>query len=191
MHSRSSGPGFHRERRVNRAGDASSAYGWEFLSRIFSQSMSNTTSLSGMWWRYWEQPEGQNPDANICCGIQPDRLWRLNWIIAHIRAMLRTGDYGGRWALGFRSAQRSRPVYRVWRVGLSPTWSVNRLFTFILSPWHLYCHWRSQVRCPPHFASLRADGLRRIYAEKLASKILISTALSSMPTAVKPINQVG
>ena len=123
--------------------------------------------LAGQWWRYWEQPGGQNPRANYL-SIGPSPLTETrgkNRVVAQIRALhpgrvMMVGDglsdleaseevdlfvgFGG--AIYRQRVARGSPVY-ITRLSLAP-----------ILPLAL-----GSAGNVPRFAPLWSDGLRRAY----------------------------
>jgi phosphoserine phosphatase len=130
--------------------------------------------LAGKWWRYWEQPDGENPFANhLAVGPSPLTGTKgKNRVITHIRAMhpgraIMVGDgLSDLEALnevdlfiGFGGS-----VYRARVVSESPVYIHTPSLAPVL-PLAL-----GQVACTPHFAHLWADGVRRIHAGEVSFK---------------------
>jgi hypothetical protein len=123
--------------------------------------------LAGKWWRYWEQPGGQNPRANYL-SIGPSPLTGTrgkNRIIAQIRAL-----HGGRALMvgdGLSDLEASEEVdlfvgfggavYRQRVAQESPVYITSSSLAPLL-PLAL-----GRAGNVPRFAPLWSDGLRRIY----------------------------
>ncbi len=130
--------------------------------------------LAGQWWRYWEQPEGQNPDANHLA-VESNPLTGArgkNRVIAHLRAM-----HSGRAMMigdGLSDVEARHEVDLF--IGFGGV--VFRPRVLHESPVYIHTPFMSPVlplalgpvRCPPRFAALWADGLRRIDAGEVTFK---------------------
>ncbi len=130
--------------------------------------------LAGKWWRYWEQPGGQNPDANHLA-VEPSPLTGSrgkNRIISRIRAMhpgraLMVGDglsdlearHEVDLFIGFGGA-----VYRTSVASESPVF----IHTPSLAP--VFPLALGQLGRSPHYAQLWAEGLRRIISGEVSFK---------------------
>jgi phosphoserine phosphatase len=130
--------------------------------------------LAGKWWRYWEQPEGENPYANHLA-VEPSPLTGTrgkNRVIAHIRAMhpgraIMIGD-----GLSDLEARNEVDLF----IGFGGAVYRSR----VVSESTVYIHTPSlapilplalgQVSCTPRFAHLWAEGVRRIHAGEVSFK---------------------
>ena len=141
--------------------------------------------LTGHWWRYWEQPGGQNPNANHLA-VQPNPLTGTrgkNRVIARIRALhpgraLMVGD-----GLSDLEARSDVDLF----IGFGGAVYRKR----VVSDLPIYIHTPSlapvlplalgQTNMAPHFANLWAEGIRRIDCGEVTFKVQICTRPSCRP----------
>lgn len=141
--------------------------------RIFAVDM-EYDQLSGQWWRYWEQPGGQNPKANyLSAGPSPLMGTKgKNRIISQIRA-----EHPGRAILigdGLSDLEAGSAVDLF--IGFGGAVYRQR----VLDEAAIYFHTASlagvlpialgQAGNAPRFATLWAEGLRSIYAGEVTFK---------------------
>lgn len=138
--------------------------------RIFAVDM-EYDQLAGQWWRYWEQPGGQNPRANYL-SVAPSPLTGSlgkNRVIARLRA-----EHPGRALLvgdGLSDLEAGPEVDlfvgfggAVYRPRVAEKASIY-IHTPILAP--LLPLALGQLANEPRFAQLWAEGLRRIYDQEV------------------------
>ncbi|RPI30361.1 MAG: HAD family hydrolase [Chloroflexota bacterium] len=142
-------------------------------AHIFAVDM-EYDQLAGEWWRYWEQPGGQNPHANYLAVESNPLTGALgkNRIIARIRS-----EFPGRALMvgdGLSDLEAGAEVDLF--VGFGGAVFRQRVFdeaaiyirTPALSP--ILPLALGQLGNDPRFASLWADGLRRVYTHEVTFK---------------------